>query len=247
EYIAETDELKEVEIPVSFAGYVDKEDVAEYAAFHGKALWLIVSEQTAGYLESFLPEEERAGIGFRTMLFRVNTGDSDLVRRLSQIKDANGDSAIYSASLLSSFTDFKNVITNIVSIVAVCFTILIAVICLLNLYNSVMGRRYARQRELSVLRSMGITKKQKTGMLMLENARLLARAYVYSALITTAFVVCLHRLLDSWFGRMNFTLPLWMIALSVLVSCAGLGLFTLAGYGDSKKTQLIDEVRTEVV
>ncbi len=247
QYVPETEALETVEIPVSFGGYVNREDAEEFGEFHGKAQWLFVSEQTAAYMGSFLPGEEQEEIGFRCMFFSVNTNDSDLLRRLAQIRDEYGDSAVTSASILDGYMSFKEAITSIVGIVAVCFTILIALICLLNLYNSVMGRRYARQRELSVLRSMGITKKQKTGMLMLENTRLLARAYVYSALITTAFVVCLHRLLDSWFGKMNFTLPLWMIVLSVLASCAGLGLFTLAGYGDSKKMQLIDEVRTEMV
>ena len=53
--------------------------------------------------------------------------------------------------------------------------------------------------------------------------------------------------LNSRFGKMIFSLPVWVIALTAVVSCAGLILFTAACYSEKKKNELIDEVRTEAV
>ncbi|MBR5419702.1 MAG: ABC transporter permease [Lachnospiraceae bacterium] len=247
DYIEETEEVPEIDIPVSFAGYLNAKDLEEYGSFNGKALWIIVPAKTAAYLDSNTPKGNSANIGTRSILFNVNTDDSALIRRLSQIKNEFGDSALSSSAMLSEYTDFKNAALKIVSIVAVCFTLLIAVICLLNLYNSVMGRRLARQRELTALASVGITNKQRMHMLLWENVRLLARSFIYSALITTAFVVCLRMMLNSRFGRMIFTLPFQVIAVTVLVSCAGLFIFTALCYSEKRKSELIDEVRTEMV
>ena len=247
DYDAENEEILEVDIPVTFAGYLTAGDLEEYGSFHGKAFWLFVPEETYEYLRNNTPDDGMADIGVRYILFNVNNDDSSLIRRLSQIKNEYGDSALSSASMLSEYTDFKTAALNILSIVSVCFTILIAIICLLNLYNSVMGRRLARHRELSVLDSMGITKKQKAQMLMWENIRLLAKSFIYSALITAAFVVFLRVVLNNRFGRMVFTLPVWMIVLTIVISCGGLLTFTAVCYSEKRKNELIDEVRTEVV
>ena len=247
DYDEENEEVLEVDIPVTFAGYLNAADLEEYGSFHGDALWFVIPEETARYLNSNTPFGTSADIGARYILFNVNTDDSSLIRRLSQIKNEYGESALSSASMLSEYTDFKTAALSILSIVSVCFTILIAIICLLNLYNSVMGRRLARHRELSVLDSMGITKKQKAEMLMWENLKLLVRSFIYSALITAAFVVFLRVVLNDRFGRMVFTLPIWMIVLTIVISCAGLLIFTAVCYSEKRKNELIDEVRTEAV
>ena len=183
----------------------------------------------------------------RVMLFGIKDGASDLIRTLSQIKNQFGDSALTSAAMYNGYTDFKNALMKIVSIVAVCFTLLIAVICMLNLYNSVMGRRLSRQHELSVLNTMGITKKQRTAMLIHENIRLLTGSLAYSALITAVFVICLCIALNSRFGNMLVSLPVWVIVMTTVLSCMGLLIFSAVCYNEKRKKELIDEVRTEAV
>ena len=73
---------------------------------------------------------------------------------------------------------------------------------------------------------MGMTDKQKRRMLLLENARLLVRAFIYSGVITSIFVVCLRRIINVRFGRMIFTLPGWIMAVTALTSIAALVVFT---------------------
>ena len=137
--------------------------------------------------------------------------------------------------------------TEIKALDNISFTLLIAIICMLNLYNSVMGRKLARHQELTVLYSMGMTDKQKTKMLLMENGKLLVKSFIYSGVITAAFVVCLRMVLNSRFGRMDFTLPLWIIILTAIVSAAGLLLFTALCYRENSRAVLIDRIRTETV
>lgn len=244
EYIKDKDEYKEIDIPVTFAGYIDASDIEEYYSLRGSAAWIITSETTRDYIGSLTPEDV-SRMGLRQILFSVNTNDSKLVRNLSQIKDEYDDYALRSASIATGLTDFKTAITKILNIVATCFTLLIALICMLNLYNSVMGRRLSRHQELSVLQSMGMTKAQKRKMLLLENVRLMVKSIIYSGLITGAFVVAIRFILNSRFGRMSFTLPVWMMVIIILASVISLSLFTSISYKDSKNT-LIDEVRTDM-
>ena len=244
EYIKDKDEYKEIDIPVTFAGYIDASDIEEYYSLRGSAAWIITSETTRDYIGSLTPEDV-SRMGLRQILFSVNTNDSKLVRNLSQIKDEYDDYALRSASIATGLTDFKTAITKILNIVATCFTLLIALICMLNLYNSVMGRRLSRHQELSVLQSMGMTRAQKSKMLLLENIRLMVKSIIYSGLITGAFVVAIRFILNSRFGRMSFTLPVWMMVIIILASVISLSLFTAISYKDSKNT-LIDEVRNDI-
>jgi putative ABC transport system permease protein len=117
---------------------------------------------------------------------------------------------------------------------------------MLNLYNSVMGRRLSRYQELSVLKSMGMTENQKRKMLLLENLRLILKSIIYSGIITGVFVAAIRFVLNRRFGKMSFTLPVWMILLTVAGSVISLLLFTRLCYKDDKNITLIDEVRNEL-
>ena len=246
EYDPDSDVVNEIDIPVTFAGYIDESDIEEYYSLKGKSAWIIISDTTREYIRSFTPDNEQI-MKLRQMLFNVNTDDSKLVRKLSQLKDEFGMSAIGSASMRTGQTDFRNAMTKIINIVAVCFTLLISLICMLNLYNSVMGRRLSRHLELSVLESMGMTGTQKRKMLLLENLRLILRSVIYSGFITGAFMVAIRFYLNSRFGRMSFTLPVWMMLITVLAGVISLLIFTAICYKDNDGNTLIDEVRKDVI
>lgn len=247
EYDKENDTYNVIKTPVTFAGYVNADNIKDLYTIKSNSLYFFVSENEKAKIDCKIPKEYRANVNERIMLFNVNTDDSNLIRRLSQIKNEYGESALGSAGMISGYTAFKDAIIKIVQIVAICFTLLIALICLLNLYNSVMGRKLARHQELSVLYSMGMTGKQKNKMLMKENVKLLIKSFIYSGVITAAFVVCLRIVLNLRFGKMIFTLPIWMIILTAVISGIGLISFTAICYKENGKKLLIDEIRTEMV
>ena len=83
-------------------------------------------------------------------------------------------------------------------------------------------------------------------MLLLENARLMVKSFIYSGLITGVFVVAIRYILNSRFGKMSFTLPVWMMLIIAAASIVSLLLFTAVCYKDNKSVTLIDEVRTDM-
>ncbi len=243
----EITDVKEVDIPLDFAGYVKAEDFAGYYRLQRNSVWVFVSQSTRDYIMSLTPMDTTAGLGMRQILFNTNSDDPQIVRELAQMEDMFGESAIHPASMTTGLMDFKQAITTIVNIVAVCFTLLIACMCLLNLYNSVTGRRLARYRELAVLKSMGMTEAQKRKMLVLENVYLLLRSVLYSGVIVAAFVAALRYILNDQFGKLYFSLPVWMLLITVLCGAAALFLFTALAYRAPKGENLIDEVRMDAV
>ena len=243
----EKDEKYEVNVPVKFAGYISDSDIQDYYKISGHKLCLIISEQTRERIMLKDPDFGKLGSPANYVFFNLNTEDSELLGKLSQIQDEFGYSAVGRTGIIGEYADFTNAISKIADIVAVCFTVLIALICLLNLYNSVMGRYLARHKELAVLDSMGMTKKQKQKMLLFENIRLLAKAFIRSALITLGFVLCFHKLIDLKFGKMSFTLPVWVIFMTLLVSITGLIVFTGMCYGHDSRKRIIDEIRMESI
>ncbi|MBO4390310.1 MAG: FtsX-like permease family protein, partial [Lachnospiraceae bacterium] len=134
---------------------------------------------------------------------------------------------------------------KIANIVAVCFTALVAVICLLNLYNSVGGRHLAILKEQAVLRSMGMTKLQEIKILILENARMLFTAILCSSVISAAFTIVLHRLLSAWVGKLIFHLPVGVILLTLSVCVVSLVLFSIICYHKSPEASISEELRNE--
>lgn len=247
EYEAETYNRYEVPVQVTFAGYIGDSDIQDYYTLNGNKLFFIISEQTRNQIRLKDPVFGKDSFRENNIFFNLNTEDSGLLRKLSQITDEFGRNTVNRTGFFSEYTDFKGAVTKIADIVAVCFTLMIALICLLNLYNSVTGRCLARHKELAVLHSMGMTKKQKNKMLLLENIRLLTRAFIRSALITLAVVFGFHKLIDLLFGRTHFSVPVGFIVMTMLVSITGLMIFTKVCYGHDSRKQLVEEIRMESI
>ena len=245
-YDPETDFIEEIRTNAMFAGYVASDDLREYVSIRPDSVWLITSGKTMDRLKD-LADATRGGLEEKYLFFSVRSDDSDLLRRLAQIKDLSGESCLQKASMMTGMTDFTGAVAKIIEILAFCFTILIAFICLLNLFNSVMGRRLARHRELAVLATVGITGGQRKRALALECAGLLLKSFAFSTGITAIFVVSLRRFLEERFGKMTFTLPLWMILTAAVVGAVSLFLFTAMSYRGKKDAELIEEVRAEAV
>ena len=235
-----------VDLPMTFCGYADASDFSEIAKLSIGDVWLIMSEEAnAWILEK--AAGEYPGMEFKGIFLSPVSDDTNVIRRLSLMEDTFGNTALHSAKLVTDAIDFRAALFMIIRIVAICFTILITLMCLLNLYNSVMGRRLARHRELSVLESMGMTESQRSKMLLLENGRLLARSFIPGGLISAGFMVLLHQVVSNRFGHLAFRMPAWIIILTAAVCTGSLLLFTAMCYHKRTKDALIEEIRKESI
>ncbi len=232
-------------IPLTFLGYADDNDIREYASIKDGEIWIIISEKTNEWILQHSPDGY-TGLEIKGIYLNA-ANDSKIIKRLANIKDSFDNSALRATAMFGGAIDFKTAVSRIIDIMAVCFTLLVAIISLLNLYNSVMGRRLARHKELAVIQSIGMTHAQRQKMLALENIRLLAKSFVYGGVITTGFVVLLHKVVSDRFGKLQLSMPIWVIIATLALSVFALLLFTNLCYRDATDQSLIEEVRSETV
>ncbi|MCR5498855.1 MAG: ABC transporter permease [Acetatifactor sp.] len=240
------EDRKMKEQPFLMAGHVSAKDIQDVAVISDDNLWLIISEDDDAFMKE-KSSEWAHGINGRSMFFSVVEGKENLIRRLGGIEDEWGRSALSSAAMETAWMSFAGAITKIINILAICFTLLVSLISFLNLYNSVMGRKLARQKELAILSSMGTTKLQRAKMLCYENIVLLLKSLLFGSVITTLFVVFLHKVVSDQFGNILFHMPAWMIVLPILASILGLTLFTMLCYGEKDGKSILEEIRAENV
>ncbi|MBO4888541.1 MAG: ABC transporter permease [Firmicutes bacterium] len=235
-----------VDLPMTFCGYADAADFSDIVKLSIGDVWLIISEEANDWILE-KAAGEYTGMEFKGIFLSPTKDDANVIRRLSLMEDAFGNTALHSAKLVTDAIDFRAALFMIIRILALCFTVLITIMCLLNLYNSVMGRRLARHRELSVLESMGMTKNQLRKMLLLENGRLLSRSFIPGVLISAGFMVLLHQVVSGRFGHLVFRMPVWIILLTAAVCVGSLLVFTAMCYHQRTKDALIEEIRKESI
>ncbi len=238
------DEEENISIMLTLGGYVSDNDLKDYFSLKKNAIWMIVPASVNNTL--FVKKGEiEPGVSERAMLFRVNTEESELIRKLASEKNEYGDNILMTAES-RNYISFQTAISKILDIVAVCFTCLIAIICLLNLYNSVMGRRMARFQELAVLHSVGMTSRQRRIMLHMENLLLLLQSALYSGVISSVFVILLHKVMSDRFGRLLFHMPTMSILVALMISILALTFFTEFVYR-RRQGNIMEDLRAEAL
>lgn len=141
---------------------------------------------------------------------------------------------------------FKQVITEIVRILAYCFIALISAVCLLNLYNSIRGRAAERTKETAILRSMGMTDKQFTRMFDLENLMLLGKGFAIAAVICTVLCLLLRYSIVRYFGAVSLPMPRHIPLLTAAAIAAASSLMTRL-CTRRRKADIIEDIRRETV
>lgn len=228
------------------AGYVSADDIKDFIKINDGSIWMIITQEDNEMMAARI-EDWNGGLYNRMIFFQTQGDDGNLLRRLSAYQNEWGGSALVNAKMSTFEYSFHSAIIKIIDILAVCFILLVSVISLLNLYNSVMGRRLARQRELATLISLGITKKQLRKMLCLENGYLLLKSILYGSIISAGFVVSLHSIVSWRFGKLLFRMPISMVSVPLLVSVLALMIFTEMCYRRNENGSILEEIRAENV
>ncbi len=229
------------------AGYISESQLDDLYKVDDSELWCVTTMANAFKLLNVEEELDLARyfMAFSAMEFNVVSDDCAAMKML-EVNGSADDPNYVRASLLFGLGSYKEAIAAILKIVAVCFVVLIMLICTLNLYNSVMGRSIERRGELAVLRSVGMTDAQMKKMLHLENVKLFLGSIGWSALISTAFVYFLHRAAENIIGRMTFSFPYVIIIGVCILEIVLLAAMTAVCYGRDK-TGLMERIRDESI
>ena len=229
-----------MEIPLKAAGFLDEAAVKGRFKVTPDAIWIFVNEAAAEKLYT-----ETACMPYSIMLFAAE--DETLLQKLSALCEmSDGEMYMTEYADMDMASTIKQVLTEIVRILAYCFTALISLVCLLNLYNSVRGRAAERTKETAVLRSIGMTEKQLNKMHDIENVMLLVRGFAIAAVLCTVLCMLLRHMIVSYFGNAQIAFPL-LLTLGIMAVITAASVLMTRFCSRSRHTDLIEEIRRETV
>ncbi|EGC02991.1 efflux ABC transporter, permease protein [Ruminococcus albus 8] len=234
----------EVEMKLATAGFVDADSVKGRFRIVPNGFYIFINRAAGELIYDSVDS-----IPYSCMFF--NDDNEESVKRLSQEFSRDNESAMNSAvmarvSELNAAKSIKQVISEIVKILAYCFTAMISLVCLLNLYNSIRGRAAERTKETASLRSIGMTDKQFTKMHNIENIILLSKGLLISAVLCTVLCLILRYVMVRFFGNVRMTSPL-LPALGISAAAAVIS-SVMTGYCSRRsKVDIISEIRRETV
>ena len=227
------------------AGTVDADDIKGRYKIIPDCIYIFINEVAA---EQYFSQENI----FPNSIILFEDEDDDSLRKLSELfnscVDETGDDPVMLLKLenLDMATSIKRVVTEIIKILAYCFTAMISLVCLLNLYNSIRGRAAERTKETAILRSMGMTDKQFTKMHDLENLMLLSKGLLIAALICTALCLAMRSVVVDFFGNVRVPSPV-ILALVISAVTAAVSALMTRICNRSSKEDIISEIRKETV
>ncbi len=242
------------DINITLAGCASKEDIADYVTFHGEHIWMIVSSDTVGQWNQILGGGKAVDADGnysaiqRQLYIKLKSADCTLAGKLQGLMQEEQDDFILSKTgdkfALKSVAETIN---YIIKIIAVCFVIFTAFICLLNLYNSIRGRAAARKRELAMLQSVGMTEKQMDRMLLYENLLLCVRGTIWAYVCAVPLIYGMSRVMKAYFGELRLTFSWQMYVLAIVITIVSLLLISHHCYRIRKNTNILEEMRRETV
>jgi ABC-type antimicrobial peptide transport system permease subunit len=249
-YNQKTDQMEN--FGVTLVGYADQEDIADVISFHGEFIWMIVSTDTAEQMNRILSSQDNLdqdgnyNVMNRELLIKLASEDGELAKKLQNFSNqSNEDFRIYSAGEEEMITSAADAINYIIRVLAIGFVIFTALICLLNLYNSIQGRAVARRKEISMLRSVGMQERQIQKMLLYENLGMWIRGFIWSVVISVPITYGIGRVLKQYFGEIKLHFPWEMYFLSLIITMVSLVIMTGICYHRKEGYSILELMRTE--
>ena len=238
-------------VSLAVAGFLDEADLAPYFSVHSEKPFAVVNRSAAALIEQAAKtvEEQTVNNGYKYYLFGLKDGEgASLLKELSRKEEqGNGVYHIVSYDAINGEKGFYGAIVSIIRILAYCFTALISMVCLLNLWHSVKGRAVERRREIAMLRSIGMTNRQLRRMLAMENILMTRTGLLIAAALSSVFMLLLNRAIIAWIGRITLPVPYGLIVGIVVAACIIMALMTLVCYRYSDKESIVEDIRNETV
>ena len=238
-------------VSLTVAGFLDEAALAPYFSVHSEYPFAVINRSAAALIGQAAEsdDETRPSYPIKYLLFGMKDGEgASFLNELSRGQEqADGGYNILSYDAINGEKGFNEAIVSIIRILAYCFTALISAVCLLNLWHSVKGRAVERQREIAMLRSMGMTSRQLRRMLATENILMVGTGLLIAAALSSVFMLLLNRAIIAWIGRITLPVPYGLIVGIVVAACIIMALMTLVCYRYSDKESIVEDIRNETV
>lgn len=247
-------DLQENEMfPVTIAGFATNESLEGYFVFHSNTIWVITDIETLKEMDEIAAcvKEGYTNIT-KVMYVKFNNTDCELYKQLGDMalmtmnSDNNEQLFVYSGAALD-MENISKAINSVIRILLMCFVALTSVICMLNLYNSIKGRIATQKKEYGILRSMGMTDKQFSKMLLHECVGILTRSILIGVVIATPVIILIKNKLIELYGYIKLPIPWEVYILSITITIVAVFVITFISFKTEKSQNILEDIRRESV
>lgn len=205
-------------------------------------LYIIVPMSVADYIDKI----NASPLSTTVYLDCDNTESvNDIQSMASQMEEA-GYSCYFSATS-NTMAEYKDILSYMIRIVLIVFTVIASMICLLNVYSSISALMVSRRKHFAVLKSVGSTFRQLAATELRESAGMLVRSLLISAPLTALICYSFSKVFVSRFGDFQVHFP-WLFVLGLTVVIIALViLMMLMCLSREDKIDIIEEIKRESV
>ena len=173
-------------------------------------------------------------------LFIVTENSEQLVNYIKQIY---ADNYNYIENVDERDIEQRAIFTTI-SIFLYAFIIVTALIAITNIFNTITTSMELRQKDFANLKSIGMTKKEFNGMIVLENVFLGIKSLIIGIPLGLIFSYIVHVAFSSN-AVMEYMPPINGIVISIIAVCVILGLIMLYTLRKINKQNIIETIRRD--
>lgn len=217
---------------------VHKEDTEDLFTLHSERIWAIMSRTTA----------EAAGCtsmiygDIRMIADENDPAAMELIRKLNTLSADENAQLVLSEGKPNETT--YQIIAVMIRIIMISFTVIVALISLLNIYSSVSALFAERRKEIASLRSCGMTKEQTIRTYRIELMHLLLRSLAVAVPLIAILTWLLIVLMQYRFGSFTVHFPIQMMILASVFAFASVGaVMETALRAEMRNMSVIDEIR----
>ena len=179
-------------------------------------------------------------------LLYVDTDNTD--EAVEEIEKMNKENSENQLMVLFNFYDMRSAweyqgyIKKAVVYSFLGFVILFSIV---NIYNTILTSISLRKREIAILKSMGMSKKQLNKMLFLESLFYGLDSTIYGSLISFAILYIRYFISETNKQIYGFNMPWMYLIISIFVLYTVILIATKSGKKKLKNQNIIDEIRDE--
>ena len=235
----------ELDGPAEFRviGKVKSEDVSDFFSGAGDmSIHIIVPMSVADYID-------KINVSQLDSLIFFNCSSDESLHILSdtaESMEAEGRFA-HLFSTASPVAEYKDIISYLIRIVLVVFTVIASAICLLNVYSSISALIVSRRKHFAILKSMGSTFKQMLSAEIRESLGMLIRSFAISVPLASLICWWLAKTLVSYFGYFTVSIPVAESAMLMAIIIAVVLLMTVICLKRENKIDIIEEIKRESI
>ena len=194
---------------------------------------------------SSVEKETPYSYSFATASFQAD----DHAAAAEKIQDVLGEYSGITASVVDLVVDAEQsrLVMQTIQVFMLCFTVIMVLIAVANVFNTLTNSIILRTREFAVLKSVGMGNRAFVRMLVCECGSYVSRGLVIGLALAVLVAWALYQALGIAFEGVGFTLPWLYVGAAIALVLAVLAISVLFAVRKSRTTNVVEALRADAV